>query len=96
MWRPKKPTPALGPAIGMRNGAWRCVGCSAAGTSNEIIRQIAQASRTAIADRVYQQFLIESGFEPDFDSTPDKFRRFIEDDIARLTPIVKAIGLRLD
>jgi tripartite-type tricarboxylate transporter receptor subunit TctC len=67
-----------------------------AGTSHEIIGQIAQASRTVIADPAYRQFLIESGFEPDFDSTPDKFRRFIEDDIARWTPIVKAIGLKLD
>jgi hypothetical protein len=40
--------------------------------------------------------LIESGFEPDTDSTPERFRRLIEDDLARWAPIVKAIGLKLD
>jgi hypothetical protein len=40
--------------------------------------------------------LIESGFEPDLDSNPDKFRRDIEDDIARWTPVVKALGLKID
>jgi tripartite-type tricarboxylate transporter receptor subunit TctC len=67
-----------------------------AGTSKAIIEQISQASRRALADRMYQQMLIESGFEPDLDSTPEKFRRFIEEDIARWTPLVKAIGLKLD
>jgi tripartite-type tricarboxylate transporter receptor subunit TctC len=40
--------------------------------------------------------LIESGFEPDLDSTPEKFQRLIEEDIARWTPLVKALGLKLD
>jgi tripartite-type tricarboxylate transporter receptor subunit TctC len=66
------------------------------GTPKPIIEQISLASRTAIADRSYQQMLIESGFEPDLDSTPDKFRRLIEEDIARWTPLVRAIGLKLD
>jgi tripartite-type tricarboxylate transporter receptor subunit TctC len=67
-----------------------------AGTPKAIIEQIAQATRTALAERAYQQMLIESGFEPDMDSTPEKFRRLIEDDLARWAPIVKAIGLKLD
>jgi tripartite-type tricarboxylate transporter receptor subunit TctC len=66
------------------------------GTPKAIIEQISQATHTAIADRAYQQMLIESGFEPDLDSTPEKFRRLMEEDIARWTPVVKAIGLKLD
>jgi tripartite-type tricarboxylate transporter receptor subunit TctC len=66
------------------------------GTSGAIIGQISQASRSALADRTYQQMLIESGFEPDLDSNPEKFRRLIEEDIARWVPVVKAIGLKLD
>jgi len=66
------------------------------GTPKAIIEQISQATRTALAEATYQQMLIESGFEPDVDSTPEKFRRFIEDDIARWSPVVKAIGLKLD
>src|SRR5499425_2448774 len=47
-----------------------------------VIEQIAQATRTAAADAAYRQMLIESGFEPDVDSNPEKFRRVIEEDIA--------------
>jgi tripartite-type tricarboxylate transporter receptor subunit TctC len=67
-----------------------------AGTPKTIIEQISRATQTAIADRAYQQMLIESGFEPDLGSTPEKFRRLMEEDIARWTPVVKAIGLKLD
>jgi len=66
------------------------------GTPKAIIEQIAQATHTAVAERAYQQVLIEQGFEPDVDSSPEKFRRLIEDDIARWTPLVQAIGLKLD
>ncbi len=67
-----------------------------AGTPRAIIEQILQATRIAIVEPAYQKMLIEAGFEPDVDSTPEKFRRLVEDDIARWTPIVKAIGLKLD
>jgi tripartite-type tricarboxylate transporter receptor subunit TctC len=65
-------------------------------TPTAIIGQIAQATRTALADRAYQQFLIESGFEPDVDSSPDAFRRSLEGDVARWTPVVSALGLKID
>jgi tripartite-type tricarboxylate transporter receptor subunit TctC len=67
-----------------------------AGTSKAIIERIGQATRMALAEQAYQQMLIESGFEPDIDSDPEKFRRVINEDIARWTPVVKAIGLKLD
>src|SRR5207248_11780181 len=67
-----------------------------AGTPKAIIEQISQATRAALADATYRQMLIESGFEPDIDSTPDKFRRLIGEDIARWSPLVKAIGLKLE
>jgi tripartite-type tricarboxylate transporter receptor subunit TctC len=66
------------------------------GTPKAIIDQIAQATRTALAEKAYQQFLIEAGFEPDLESTPDIFRRVVEDDIVKWTPVVKAIGVKLD
>ena len=65
-------------------------------TPRAIIEQISQASRTALTERTYQNQLIESGFEPDVDSTPDTFRRFIEEDIVRWAPVVKTIGVKLD
>jgi tripartite-type tricarboxylate transporter receptor subunit TctC len=67
-----------------------------AGTSKAIIDQIAEANHTALAERGYQQMLVESGFEPDIDSTPEKFRRRIEAEIAKWTPVVRAIGIKID
>ena len=67
-----------------------------AGTPNAIIEQIAQATRKALASKDYQKMLLDSGVEPDLDSGPDKFRRSLEDDIARWRPVVTAIGLKVD
>jgi len=67
-----------------------------AGTATSIIEQISRATRTAQADPAYRQRLIESGFEPDSDSNPEKFRRLLEEDIAHWAPLVKAMGLKLD
>jgi tripartite-type tricarboxylate transporter receptor subunit TctC len=40
--------------------------------------------------------LIEAGFEPTIDSSPEKFRQSLADDIARWTPVVNALGLKID
>jgi tripartite-type tricarboxylate transporter receptor subunit TctC len=66
------------------------------GTPRPIIEQIAAASRAALAEPAYQRMLIETGFQPDVESDPDKFRRLIDEDIARWAPVVKTIGLRID
>jgi tripartite-type tricarboxylate transporter receptor subunit TctC len=66
------------------------------GTPKAIIEQISHATQTAMADRELQQIFIASGLEPYLGSSPDKTRRFIEEDIARWTPVIKAIGLKLD
>lgn len=65
-------------------------------TPSAIVQQIAQATRTAMADQDFQQAFIASGFEPYVDSSPEKAARFVEDEIARWTPIIKAIGLKLE
>src|SRR5499427_8566664 len=52
-----------------------------AGTPKAIIELIAKASAKALAEKAYQEMLIESGFEPDTDSNPEKFRRLIDNDI---------------
>jgi len=67
-----------------------------AGTPKPIIEQIAQASRTALAERAYQDFLIEAGFEPVVDSSPEKLRRTLEQDVAFWTPIVNQLGLKIE
>jgi tripartite-type tricarboxylate transporter receptor subunit TctC len=65
-------------------------------TPKAIIEQIAQATRTALSDKVYQQKLIESGFEVSSDTTPEKFRMSLEGDIAFWKPIVDKLGIRVD
>jgi hypothetical protein len=34
--------------------------------------------------------------EPDLDSTPEKFRRVLEGEVAHRTPVVNVIGLKID
>jgi hypothetical protein len=62
-------------------------------SAKPIIEQIAQAVRTALAEPAYQQKLIVSGFEASPDTTPEKFRRRLEADVAFWTPVVEALGL---
>src|SRR5215207_10810632 len=42
-----------------------------AGTPKEIIEQIAQATRTAVAEPAFQQMLIDAGIEPTLESNPE-------------------------
>jgi len=67
-----------------------------AGTPSKIIDRLVQATHTALAEPGYQHMLVESGFEPDIDSSPDKLRRLIEAEIVKWTPIVAAIGIKID
>ena len=67
-----------------------------AGTPVEITEQIAKATRTAVAEPTYQKMLIDAGMESTLDSNPEKFRRTLAADIALWTPVVKALGLKID
>jgi tripartite-type tricarboxylate transporter receptor subunit TctC len=67
-----------------------------AGTPPAIIEQIAQATRTAVAEPAFRQLLVEAGIDPTPDSNPEKFRRSLAADVALWTPVVKALGLRID
>jgi tripartite-type tricarboxylate transporter receptor subunit TctC len=65
-------------------------------TPKEIIDQIVSATHKALAEPALVKLLIESGFEPDPDSTPAKFRLTLADDIAHWTPIIQGLGLKID
>jgi tripartite-type tricarboxylate transporter receptor subunit TctC len=67
-----------------------------AGTPKTIIDQVAAVTKICLADRGYQEGLIASGFELPPDSSPERMRRFVEGEIARWTPVIKAVGLKLD
>lgn len=65
-------------------------------TPKDIVAQIAAATRTAMDDDEFRKVLITSGFEPIRASGPEHARHFVEEDIARWAPVVKAVGLKLD
>ena len=67
-----------------------------AGTPIGIIEQIAQATRTVVAEPSFQRMLIDAGIEPTADSDPEKFRRSLAADVALWTPVVKALGIKID
>jgi tripartite-type tricarboxylate transporter receptor subunit TctC len=67
-----------------------------AGTPPAIIEQIAQATRTAVAEPAFRQLLVEAGIDPTLDSNPEKFRRSLAADVALWTPVVKTLGLKID
>ena len=65
-------------------------------TPKPIVAQIAAATTSALASEEVRKNLIEQGLEPYADSTPEKTLRFVEEDIARWTPVIRAIGLKLN
>ena len=67
-----------------------------AGTPIGIIEQIAQATRTVVAEPAFQRMLIDAGIEPTLDSDSEKFRRSLAADVALWTPVVKALGIKID
>jgi len=66
------------------------------GTARPIINQVAEANHTLLAEPGYQRALVETGFEPDVDSSPEIFRRRIEAEIVKWAPIVQALGIKID
>jgi tripartite-type tricarboxylate transporter receptor subunit TctC len=65
-------------------------------TPMPIIEKIADATRAVMDDDNARKILLDQGLEPFRDSTPAKAKRFLEEDIARWTPVVHAIGLKLN
>jgi len=65
-------------------------------TPQPIIERIATATGAAMADAAVRKNLVDQGLEPSVDSTPEKTRRFVEEDIARWTPVIHSIGLKLN
>ena len=66
------------------------------GTPTGIIEQIAQATRTIVAESAFRRMLIDAGIEPTLDSSPEKFRQSLAADVALWTPVVKALELKID
>ena len=67
-----------------------------AGTPPAAIERVAQATRAALAERAWQQMLFEAGMEPALDSGPEPFRKTLAADVALWTPVVQAVGVKVD
>lgn len=67
-----------------------------AGTPTAIIEQLAKANMTLLADKDYQKLLVSGTFEPQPGLDPVAYRRYVEGEMARWTPVVKAMGIRMD
>jgi tripartite-type tricarboxylate transporter receptor subunit TctC len=65
-------------------------------TPKPVVDLIAAASSAAMAESGMRKSLIDQGMEPIIDSTPEQTRRFVEEDIARWAPVIRAIGLQLN
>lgn len=62
------------------------------GTPKPVVEKISQATRKALSEEAFQKLLIQSGFEPVLDSSPEKAQRFVDQEHDRLMPLVKATG----
>ncbi len=65
-----------------------------AGTPKPILERVSQVTRRALADETFQKKLIQSGFEPVLDSSPEKAQRFVETERKELMPLIKATGFK--
>ncbi len=65
-----------------------------AGTPKAIVDRVSQATRKALADKGFQEKLIQSGFEPVLDSSPAKAQRFVDREREQFMPLIKATGFK--
>jgi tripartite-type tricarboxylate transporter receptor subunit TctC len=66
------------------------------GTPRPVIDKIAAVTRDAMTDKDFQNKLINDGFEPVLDSGPEQTAKFIQEELVRWTPVLKAIGLKME
>ena len=66
------------------------------GTPKAIVEQIAQGARRAMSDKELQRMFITAGFEPELDPSPESTRRMLDAELAKWTPVIRSIGLKLD
>jgi tripartite-type tricarboxylate transporter receptor subunit TctC len=65
-------------------------------TRADIVKRLADASHAVMADKGFRKFLLDSGLEPELDSTPEGIHRMVSSEVERWTPVIKGIGLQLE
>ncbi|HYJ87169.1 MAG TPA: tripartite tricarboxylate transporter substrate binding protein [Pyrinomonadaceae bacterium] len=66
------------------------------GTPRSVIDRISQETGAAMADVTLQKTYLGIGVEPSLETGPAAMKTFLDEDIARWTPVIKSIGLKLD
>lgn len=67
-----------------------------AGTPKAIVDQLSAATDRALADRTWQQQLVAAGFERAADASPAVMRSTLAEEIARWSPVIKSVGLKIE
>jgi tripartite-type tricarboxylate transporter receptor subunit TctC len=67
-----------------------------AGTPQPILDQIERATRGAMRDKDLQAKLTAAGFETVTDSSPAKAAQYLQSEITRWTPVLKASGMKAE
>jgi tripartite-type tricarboxylate transporter receptor subunit TctC len=65
-----------------------------AGTPKPAVDVLVQANHRVLTEADFQLFLRNAGADPVTDSDPDKTTRFLKDEIARWTPIIREAGIK--
>ena len=66
-----------------------------AATPGPIVEKLVAAMQTAMADKSVLELWNKAGLEVSTDNAPDKAQRFVTDEIARWSPVIKSLGLKL-
>ncbi|MGZ3322383.1 MAG: Bug family tripartite tricarboxylate transporter substrate binding protein [Xanthobacteraceae bacterium] len=67
---------------------------AAAGTPKAALDKVDQVTQARWSDSEFQQRLIESGFEPMLGLGPEQAARYLNEEIARWAPLVRASGIQ--
>jgi tripartite-type tricarboxylate transporter receptor subunit TctC len=67
-----------------------------AATPKQVVERIAAATQATLATPDFQKILLDSGLEPSPDTTPDKAKRYVDEEVARWGPVVKASGFKVE
>ncbi len=85
---------ALG-TTGFQAGLWNVV-AAPAGTPQDVVAKLSQATTKVMSDPAFQQQLAKIGIDPIVDSNPAAARAFIAKERERFKPVVDASGAQTD
>jgi tripartite-type tricarboxylate transporter receptor subunit TctC len=63
-----------------------------AGVPKPVIDRLGELTKAVVADKVMQDALIKSGFEPILDSGPESGQKLVVSEVERWTPIIKSVN----